>query len=408
MMMGKDADNILYVRMFGEFSVTWNGKRIAGGTAETQFDCLLQLLIHDRNQRAVGGRLEELLFAGRDVQDRGHAMRSIVYNARKRLRAFCLPGADYIRKQGGVYRWTEEIPVWEDAWEMERIYLEMKAESEPRRKLELCLKACHCYTGEFLETQARTDWAEKEAGRYRELFCKCMEEAVGFLREKKDYAVMEELGLYAAKVHPLAEWETVTMEALAASGRIEEARKFYDDTVSFYFQEQGMRPSRRLTGLLRSLGGQMGHPYAVFDEIQEELSEDRQEAPGGYICSYPVFEGIYRLMVRMLERNGQSVYLMLCTMVDSKGNPVREGPVLEQLSERLREAICCSVRRSDAVNQYGKGQYLVLLMNTTRENCKILQRRINTRFQIRRQRIGVQYRVKSVICTPEMEQRIMN
>lgn len=169
-----------------------------------------------------------------------------------------------------------------------------------------------------------------------------------------------------------------------------------------------MRPSRRLTGLLRSLGGQMGHPYAVFDEIQEELSEDRQEAPGGYICSYPVFEGIYRLMVRMLERNGQSVYLMLCTMVDSKGNPVREGPVLEQLSERLREAICCSVRRSDAVNQYGKGQYLVLLMNTTRENCKILQRRINTRFQIRRQRIGVQYRVKSVICTPEMEQRIMN
>ena len=258
-MMGKDADNILYVRMFGEFS--------------------------------VGGRLEELLFAGRDVQDRGHAMRSIVYNARKRLRAFCLPGADYIRKQGGVYRWTEEIPVWEDAWEMERIYLEMKAESEPRRKLELCLKACHCYTGEFLETQARTDWAEKEAGRYRELFCKCMEEAVGFLREKKDYAVMEELGLYAAKVHPLAEWETVTMEALAASGRTEEARKFYDDTVSFYFQEQGMRPSRRLTGLLRSLGGQMGHPYAVFDEIQEELSEDRQEAPGGYICSYPVFEG---------------------------------------------------------------------------------------------------------------------
>lgn len=132
MMMGKDADNILYVRMFGEFSVTWNGKKIAGGTTETQFDCLLQLLIHDRNQRAVGGRLEELLFAGRDVQDRGHAMRSIVYNARKRLRAFCLPGADYIRKQGGVYRWTEEIPVWEDAWEMERIYLEMKAESEPR------------------------------------------------------------------------------------------------------------------------------------------------------------------------------------------------------------------------------------------------------------------------------------
>lgn len=407
-MMGKDTDNILHVQMFGEFSVTWNGKRIAGGSTETQFDSLLQLLIHDRDQGAAGSRLEELLFAGRDVQDRGHALRSIVYNARKKLRALCRPDADYIRKQGGVYRWTKEVPVAEDAREMDRLCLEMEAECEPRRKLKLCLNACRCYAGEFLETQARTDWAEKEAGRYRRLFCTCMEEAVRLLREEKDYAVMEELGLYAAKVHPLAEWETVTMEALAAQGRTEEARKFYDDTVSFYFQEQGLRPSRRLTELLRSLGGQMGHPYAVFDEIQEELSEERGVTPGGYICPYPVFEGIYRLMVRMLERNGQSVYLMLCTMVDSKGNPVREGPVLEQLSERLREAICCSVRRSDAVNQYGKGQYLVLLINTTRENCKILQKRINSHFQIRRQRIGVQYRVKSVICTPEMEQRIMN
>ncbi len=408
MMTGKE-ENTLYVRMFGEFSVTWNGKRIFGGRGftETQSACLLQLLIHDKGKGIGRIRLEESLFAGREIQDRGHAMRSIVYNVRKKLRKECLQEADYIRQQSGVYYWTDEVRTVEDAAGMECLCQEIREEKDPGRRLELCLDACHCYTGEFLGIQAKAVWAEKEARRYKELFCYCMEEAVGLLREQKEYICMKELGLYAAKVHPLADWETVTMEALAALGKIEEARKFYDDTVSFYMQEQGMRPSRRLTELLRSLGNQIGHSYTVFDEIQEALSESGEKLSGGYVCTYPVFEGIYQMMARILERSGQSVYLMLCTIVDSKGNPVQESSVLDQLSERLCEAIRHSVRRSDAVNQYGKGQCLVLLVNTTCENCRILQKRINSQFRLRRQRIGIQYYVKSIICTPEMEQRIM-
>ena len=112
MMTGKDADNVLYVKMFGEFSVTWNGKRITGGSGagDTQFGTLLQYLIHNRDRKTDRSALEELLFAGREIQDRWHAMRSIVYNARKRLRAACLPEAEYIRRQGSVYVWTE---VWQ-------------------------------------------------------------------------------------------------------------------------------------------------------------------------------------------------------------------------------------------------------------------------------------------------------
>ena len=193
------------------------------------------------------------------------------------------------------------------------------------------------------------------------------------------------------------------MEALVSLGRDEDARKFYDDTVELYFQEQGLHPSGKLMGLLDRLGAQMGHQYAVLDDIQENLSGNDEKSPGGYFCPYPVFRGIYQMVERMMERGGQSVYLMLCTVVDSKGNPMRDGPILEELSQRLESAIQQSVRRGDAVNRYGKGQYLVLLVNTTRENCKILQRRINYHFLVGRQRTGVQYYVNSVICTPAKE-----
>ena len=45
------------------------------------------------------------------------------------------------------------------------------------------------------------------------------------------------------------------------------------------------------------------------------------------------------MLARIMERGGQSIYLMLCTVVDSKGNPMKEGPVLEELSQRLGNAI---------------------------------------------------------------------
>lgn len=122
---------------------------------------------------------------------------------------------------------------------------------------------------------------------------------------------------------------------------------------------------------------------------------------GGYLCSYPVFQGIYRMVGRMMERGGQSVYLMLCTVVDGKGNPLEDVVILEEFTGRLGDAILNSVRRSDAVTRYGRGEYLVLLVNTTREDCDKIQKRINYRFIIGRQRTGVQYYVNSVICTPD-------
>ena len=196
---------------------------------------------------------------------------------------------------------------------------------------------------------------------------------------------METLGRYAVKVNPLADWETVTMEALAETGRIEDALRLYDDTVEFYMQEGGLRPSERLMEMLNRLGTLLDHQYALLDVIQDNLAGN-EEDKSGYFCSYPVFQGIYRMVRRTMERSGQSVHLMLCTIVDSKGNPMKDGPMLSELSGRLKESIVRSVRRSDAISRYGKGQWLILLMNTTVENCRILQKRINYHFVVGRQR----------------------
>lgn len=388
--------------------MTWHKKPVGGGakSSETQFNYLMQLLLHHRAEGISRSHLEQALFGDRDIADIHHAARSVIYNAKKKLKAAGLPPVNYVENKSGIYRWTQEIPVQEDAAEMDRLFQEARKETSPKQALSLYLEACHCYTGEFLGAQTAV-WAAQEARRYRALFCTCVDEAARLLRESHDYPQMEELGLYAAQVSPLADWETVTMEALVSMGRYGDARKLYDDTVELYLQELGLKPSPRLMELLDRMGAQMGHQYAVLDDIQAKLSE-RESHGGGYLCPYPVFQGIYQMLARIMERGGQSIYLMLCTVVDSKGNPMKEGPVLDELSQRLGSAIVQSVRRGDAVNRYGRGQYLVLLVNTTRENCSVLQRRINCRFLVGRQRTGVRYYVSSVICTAQQCESIMS
>ena len=109
------------------------------------------------------------------------------------------------------------------------------------------------------------------------------------------------------------------------------------------------------------------------------------------------------MVERMMERSGQSIYLMMCMVVDKSGRTIRDRDVLEELTGRLEDAVLHSLRRSDAVSRYGSGQYLVLLFNTALENCSIIQERINERFLSGWQQTGVQYYVNSVICSPDQK-----
>jgi len=391
--------NILQVRTLGRFSISWNDKVIVGGAnySESQFVYLMQMLLHAGSAGVSRVALEEVLFEARDVSNTRHAIQSIIYNSKKKLREAGLPDINYIIQKNGIFYWTDEIPFEEDAAQFERLYEESLSAEILEDRLRLFLEASYAYTGEFLSTQAGTLWIAQEARRYHAIFCSAVENAAELLRATQDFVQLEALGRYATMIDPLANWELLTMEALAATGKYDEAIQLYDKTVALYMNEQGLRPSKRMMDLLTELGSKMQHTHEVLDEIQAHLSGRYETSKGGYLCSYPVFQGIYRLVERMIERGGQSIYLMLCTIVDSKGNPMREGVTLQELSTRLGEAIQESVRHSDVITQYSKGQFLVLLVNTTLENCAVVQKRINHCFIQRHQRTGVEYYVNSVI-----------
>jgi hypothetical protein len=46
-------------------------------------------------------------------------------------------------------------------------------------------------------------------------------------------------------IAPFSNWGSLIMEALVESGRFEEARQFYADTVDSYLKERGTGPEHR-------------------------------------------------------------------------------------------------------------------------------------------------------------------
>jgi len=220
---------------------------------------------------------------------------------------------------------------------------------------------------------------------------------VDYYRGSSDYRNMRKVGKYASQVSPLADWETVTMEALMGLNKYDEARDLYDNTVDYYLEELGVKPAFAGMKVLEQIASQMENDYSLIDEIQPFLEEeDSDGSGGGYFCSLPVFQGIYQSLQRMIGRGGQSVYLILCTIVTYKGQPMKDGEVLDQLSDKLSESICSSVRHSDVVCRYRKNQFLILLINTTREDCSIVEGRINRKFKTNGQRAGLRYNVSNV------------
>ena len=395
--MKYDQREVIYLKTLAGFSMHYNGSEIAAGKqSESQIGLLLLLLMHYRETGVSRSLIKKTLFEDRDIEDVAHAIRNVLYNARKTLKGHGLPDVAFVRQKKGVYYWTDEVRLIEDAREFEASYRRALDEPDEKKRADLLIDTVYMYSGRFLPEVESVIWAYQEADRYRELFSECVMALAQLLREAHRYKDLYDIGLYAAKADPFEQWEALVMEALSDLGRYAQAESYYDQVIDAYIHEYGNRSNDYVKEIIDKLGDYLYHETETIEEIQRKLRLENPEDRKGYYCTLPVFQELYRTVERTMARSGDKIFLMLCTIVDSKGNPMREGPKLEELSARLKEAMITSVRHTDTLTKYGKGQYLALLINTTRENCKVVENRISDHFLVKRQRTGVEFEVSGL------------
>lgn len=99
------------VQMFGNFRMDYNGAPFVAEKMhkESQFNRMMQALIHYSDCGIAKDKLEEIVIGERDIDAPHTALRVIVYKTKQKLAQLGLPGKNLIYLEGGIYYWTPDI-----------------------------------------------------------------------------------------------------------------------------------------------------------------------------------------------------------------------------------------------------------------------------------------------------------
>ena len=370
----------LEVKLFGVFAITYDKKPLSfGKSSSTKVIKLLQILFAHLENGITREKLIENLYGREEVNDAANNLRVTVHRLKKLLVNSGLPEYDYIKIKKGVYRWDSPFEVMVDALEMERIIRESQLEEESAKKIEMLEAACKMYVGEFMPNASGEDWVVVESVRYKNLYSKALQVVLDWKMEKGEYEEAIRLAAVACELYPFDEWQSVKIDCYIAMNHYKDAMREYEQTARMLVEELGVTPSARMLEQFEIMSGRLQNRPQAINKIQNNLKEDAFES-GAFFCTVPGFRDSYRIMSRCMERNGQSVFLLVCTLTDGLGRPLDAGEKLDVMSDTLFGAIKDSLRRSDSFTKYNQAQYLVMLVGTNEEDCQIVINRITKRF----------------------------
>jgi len=375
--------NKLYVRMLGDFTLSYAGKRLTlernGYTKASQ---LLQYLLYRRGKPVHKDELVRILYEEGEVASPQNNLKVNIFRLRRLLEETGLPSGRYIAQTRGSYAWDSAMEVELDAFQFEKMAREaLGGHGSPETRCVQLLRAAEAYTGEFLPMLRHSGWARVEAEKYKELYIRVVREAVAVLEQDGSGDGVRELFRRAATVCPGSEELQIGyISALLDSHRFREARDVHAAAVRTLSRaEEGWDPSPEFSVLERRINGDL----SGADEIVGLLAQEDPAARGPrgtFSCSYTSFVSCFNFARRVAARGRQTPYLILCTLTERSGFAPEQGVRQERAADALREAVFSSLHDSDLAARYSTGQFLILVGDISREDCEKVARRLEERY----------------------------
>lgn len=391
------AKKILSVKMLGGFEMFYEGKPIAFERhSSAKFIQLLQILLLNMENGASKEMLIDALY-GRDMVENGNSsLNNTIFRLRRQLAALGLPKDEYITVQNGRCIWNQHIPAETDTQQFQELLSRAEAETERTARIERYKEACALYRGELLPMMAGEEWAAVANVQYRDLYFKALRRLLPALQEEEEYRTMLEVSSRAAAIYPFEEWQIWRIDSLIGMKQYKQAMDVYVEVEKYLFDEYGVSPSEKMLERFRFVSGHIEMKTGMMRDIKEQLSE-KDAAEGGYFCYLPGFIDIYHLSSRLAGRNGQSTYLVLCTLTDRHGRPLEKKEKADEAAGRFSYAVCKALRKGDVYTRYNKGQFLLILSGTSRENCVIVFDRIEQNYRQAGGKGKISYHVSPIV-----------
>lgn len=395
----------LQVKMLGTFSLSYGGKAISlERNITTKTNQLIQMILHAGENGIQRELLLHWLFENEEIANISNSFRGVMFRLRKLLKEQGLPENNYIVNKNGVYYWTADIPYECDCHTFEKKANEALQRND-RDKCKLLQAAVEAYGGEFLPMLGATEWVVVLNTKYKNLYSACVEQLCSEYRKNSEYQKLYDVAARAAALYPLEEWQAFQMEALVSLKKSKEAVQLYKETETMLFEELGVAPSKSMMEQMARIGRMVDNEISTITNVQVNLEESKEQE-GAYYCAYPSFIENYRFMKRVLQRSGQSAWLLMCTITDGKGKEQESVTRLKNMSCDLEQAIRNSIRSGDMFTKYNASQYLILLIGIQQEDCELVINRINSRLEKKSRKDYVKYHKATVNQVEEKQGKI--
>jgi len=373
----------LQISMLGGFSLTY-GNEVGIDYQNNRSNKLWQVLAYlltFRGKQITQDELIEILWGDEEIDNPANTLKTL----RHRLCAMLdglggVPGKEMIRYNHGVYAWNEDINCIVDTDQFAAYCSLGDKETDTEQKISYYLNAIEYYSGDFLPKFSAELWVMSAHAYYHAEYLRVVKKCLALLKTNhRNYEIIT-VCQKAVAIEPYdEELHRELILALVATGAKQSALAHYEKVKEMFYHEFGINLSADLVELYKQIIEESNDYQMDLSIIAGQLQEEM--APGAFYCEYALFKEIYRLIVRMLERNGQSVYLCLISVTDKNGKRIVNTKKQSEAVGRLRTTIQFSLRRGDVFTRYSVSQYLVLLPSINYENTEMVLNRIIANFK---------------------------
>lgn len=370
------------VRMFGDFSISVNGKKFTNFKGNTKRVWLLvqYLLVHRHEAVSIDALVSDL-WNGNLCGDPKNALKNLVYRARSLLKE--LSGnsrLQFIEFADDTYRWNNRYECEIDSEQfLAFFYRGENSHTDVEQRAAYYREAVGLYVGPFLEKSSYDEWVVQKAGEYAEIYKKCVENLCDILFSMRNYAEADEVCQKALQRQPYEVlFYRLLLQACVGDGRRSEALSHYMFAKELFARKFHVDISSALQPFYSQLVNSGGCVETNLDAIKADLREQQRD-PGALFCDYDLFRTVYRMQMRTSQRTGIKAFLALFSL---KAVPeANSGDAMYRAAGKLREAVVTTLRAADVVTSYSSAQFLALLSSVSYEDAAGVVERIEKSFR---------------------------
>jgi DNA-binding SARP family transcriptional activator len=340
-----------------------------------------------------------LLYKDDNVDNPANALKIIIHRLRRLLSDVDSSLRDCFVFNEAGYCWNSDCHCMIDVESFEDNIKRAEESSQKEKSIELYEAAIRHYKGEFLPHLSAEEWVISRSVRYQKMYLSCVRRIFENAGTVSDFKKMLGICSEAMSIYPdNEELYYFHIFSLYRLNRIKEAVQSYDLLVEMLFNEFGVCPGEEIQQLYDTITGDLNDVSNSVADIRFEMKEEAENG-GAYCCNYQSFKDSYRFVVRGLERSGQSVFLMLLSLVTKQGTALKQRDTLQEVTVPLYKAIKSVLRKGDMFTRYSSSQYLILLVGINQENCSHVFTRIEKKFTkyCKNNMVHIQYKVISAI-----------